>query len=246
MDSTLFETLGRELAPEQVTARLREAITSGVLRPGERINQAELAQRFGVSRMPVREALRRLHAEGLVTLLPYRSAIVSGLSVRELREIYEMRMALEVLALRIGCEEGDGLPLDDMEDILRRMDEGPDSDAWLALNTAFHDLLYTTADRPLLLENIGMLRNKSDRFLRLFAAKRDRTAHAQQEHWEILRALKRFDVDAACRLLQAHLESTITSLSETLGSGEASASEMEAHAREKSVAAGRAAADREE
>lgn len=223
MDSTLFESLGRELAPEQVTARLREAITSGVLQPGERIYQAELAERLGVSRMPVREALRRLQAEGLVTLLPYRGAVVSRLSLRELREIYEMRIALEVLALRIGWEEGDGLALDQMEDVLEQMDEKLDSDTWLALNTAFHDLLYTGADRPLLLENVGMLRNKSDRFLRLFASQRDRTAHAQKEHWAILSALRRNDVDEACELLRHHLESTISSLSEALGAGETEA-----------------------
>lgn len=217
MDSKLFENLGRELAPEQVTNRLRDAITSGALTPGERLNQAVLAERLGVSRMPVREALRQLQAEGLVTLLPYRGAIVSGLSLRELREIYEIRTALEVLALRIGWEEGGGLALEDMELVLRQMDDTEDQERWLALNTSFHNLLYGGADRPLLLETIGVLRNKSDRFLRRFAAKRVRTAHAQQEHWSILKALERGDVETACELLASHLRSTVTSLSEALG-----------------------------
>lgn len=220
MDSTLFESLGRERAPELVTNRLREAITSGVLPPGTRLNQVELAERLGVSRMPVREALRRLEAEGLVILQPYRGAVVAGLSERELQEIYEMRIALEGLALRVALPQTGAATVEQMEDVLRRMDQEPDSDAWLALNAEFHDLLYAGADRPLLLEHIDSLRNKSDRFLRLFAAKRDRTAHAQEEHWAILGAYRDRDVDRACRLLQEHLQSTITSLSETLGPGD--------------------------
>lgn len=223
MDSKLFDNLGRELAPEQVTNRLREAITSGALPPGERLNQAVLAEQLGVSRMPVREALRQLQAEGLVTLLPYRGAVVSGLSLRELREIYEIRTALEVLALRIGWDESNGLALKDMDLVLRQMDETQDQERWLALNTNFHNLLYGGADRLLLLETIGVLRNKSDRFLRRFAANRVRTAQAQREHWSILQALRSGDVEAACEQLSNHLHSTVTSLSEALGAADEAA-----------------------
>jgi len=216
MDSTLFETLGRELAPEQVTQRLRQAIATGVLRPGERLNQADLAGRLGVSRMPVREALRRLEAEGLVTMQPYKGATVAGISVVELQEIYEMRMALEALALRRSLSNMDDTHLAAMEALLRSMDHETDADTWLRSNVQFHDLLYVRADRPLLLETIQILRVKSDRFLRLFAAMRDRTAHAQEEHWAIFHALRQGDGGAACRLLQGHLQSTVTSLSEAL------------------------------
>lgn len=217
MDSGLFEMLGRELAPEQVTNRLREAITAGVLRPGERLNQAELAERLGVSRMPVREALHRLHSEGLVTLQPYRGAVVAGVSRRELQEIYEMRVVLETLALRIGYREGRPVDVARAEAILHRLDAVTASEEWLELNTAFHGLLYEGAERPLLLESIDMLRTKSDRYLRLFAARRDRMAHAQEEHWAILHALRNEDVDTSAHLLQEHLQSTIKSLSEPLG-----------------------------
>lgn len=217
MDSSLFDTLGRELAPEQVTNRLREAITSGVLRPGERLNQAELAERLGVSRMPVREALHRLHSEGLVTLQPYRGAVVAGVSRRELQEIYEMRVVLEALALRIGHREGRPVDVQRAETVLRRIDAASGSEEWLELNSAFHGLLYAGAERPLLLESIDMLRTKSNRYLRLFAARRDRMAHAQEEHWAILDALEADDVERAADLLQEHLQSTITSLSEPLG-----------------------------
>lgn len=221
MDSEIFDALGRELAPEQVTNRLRAAITSGLLQPGERLNQAELADQLGVSRMPIREALHRLHSEGLVTLQPYRGAIVAGVSRHELQEIYEMRVALEALALRIGYREDRPVDLDRAEDVLRRMERANTSREWLQLNTEFHDLLYVGADRPLLLESIDMLRNKSDRYLRLFAEQRDRKAHAMEEHWAIIAALREGDADAAVHLLQEHLQHTITSLAQTIGDLEA-------------------------
>lgn len=216
MDSTLFSDLRRERAPEQVTERLREAITSGLLQPGDRLLQEELADRLGVSRMPIREALRRLEAEGLVVLQPYRGAVVASLSSRELQEIYEIRVALETLALRLGVPHMDAPTLDALETTLVRMDTEVDSSAWLALNTEFHSTLYGSARRGLLCEHIQNLRNKSDRFLRLFASQRDRTVQAQDEHWAVFRACREGRVDDACRLLEGHLLSTIDSLSETL------------------------------
>lgn len=216
MDSSLFQNLGRELAPEQVTQRLREAIAVGALHPGQRLNQAELAERLGVSRMPIREALRRLEAEGLVVMQPYKGAVVAGLSAEELNEIYEMRIALEVLALRRSVPNMDDEALGEMRRLLEEMDREEDTGAWVVHNRRFHDLLYQRAERALLLDIIDNLRVKSDRFLRLFATRRDRTDHAQEEHWAIYEACRQRDVDAAARLLQGHLQSTVTSLSKSL------------------------------
>lgn len=216
MDSLPLKHLGRERAPEQVTNRLREAIVHGLLQPGDRLMQEELAERLGVSRMPVREALRRLEAEGLVVLQPYRGALVANLSSGELKEIYEIRVALETLALSFGVPKMDDESFNAMEVILRQMDAETDSANWLHLNSKFHTLLYGSADRQLLLEHVESLRNKSDRFLRLFASRRDRTAHAQQEHWEIFRACRERQVKQACSLLEEHLQSTVTSLASTL------------------------------
>ncbi len=216
MDSLLLEELGRERAPEQVTNRLRQAIVSGVLQPGDRLMQEELAERLGVSRMPIREALRRLEAEGLVVLQPYRGALVANLSSAELKEIYEIRIALETLALSLGIPELDAESFNAMEVILRQMDIETDSATWLNLNSKFHTLLYQSAKRQLLHEHIESLRNKSDRFLRLFASRRDRTAQAQREHWAIVQACREHQIEQACNLLREHLQSTVTSLAGTL------------------------------
>lgn len=216
MDFLLLEELGRERAPEQVTNRLREAIVSGLLQPGDRLMQEELAERLGVSRMPVREALRRLEAEGLVVLQPYRGALVANLSSTELQELYELRIALETLALGFGIPEMDAKSFEAMEVTLAQMNLETDSATWLDLNAKFHTLLYKNAGRQLLHEHIENLRNKSDRFLRLFASHRDRTAHAQREHWAILHACQERETEQACNLLRDHLQSTVDSLAGTL------------------------------
>ena len=216
MDFLLVEELGRERAPEQVTNRLREAIVSGLLQPGDRLMQEELAERLGVSRMPVREALRRLEAEGLVVLQPYRGALVANLSSTELQELYELRIALETLALGFGIPVMDTQSFEAMEVTLAQMDLETDSTTWLDLNAKFHSLLYQSAGRKLLHEHIENLRNKSDRFLRLFASRRDRTAQAQREHWAIIHACRDRNIEQACNFLRDHLQSTVTSLAGTL------------------------------
>lgn len=218
-----LNSLGRERAPDQVIYQLRDAIISGALKPGDRLLQAELADQLGVSRMPVREALRRLEAEGLVVLQPYRGALVAGLSSEELAEIYEIRIALETLALRFGLPKMTLPTFVEMEATLHRMDAETDSTVWLGLNADFHTMLYRCSERPLLLEHIESLRNKSDRFLRLFASQRNRTLQAQEEHWAIFRACRQGHAERAYELLGEHLQSTVTSLSATLRAREGDA-----------------------
>ncbi len=212
----LKERIDREKVPEQVLNRLREAIISGQLKPGRRVPQAELAESFGVSRMPIREALNRLEAEGLVVIHPYKGAEVAELSVKELQEIYEIRIALETLALKIGVPQFDKSSLKTLKTVLIKMDKEEDSSSWVALNTDFHTLLYKSSNRELLINHIENLRNKSDRYLRLFASQRNRTEQAQREHWAIYTACEQKDTQTASNLLAEHLQSTITSLSETL------------------------------
>lgn len=216
MDTTEFESVERQRAPEQVVDQLRNAITSGSLRPGQRLQQADLAKRLGVSRMPIREALRTLEREGLVELQPYRGAVVANLSSDELREIYEIRIALETLAVRTGVPMMEASDLAALDRELASMDDAEDSAAWLRHNARFHELLYASSGRSLLLETIDNLRHKSDRFLGLFATTRDRTFAAQEEHRAIFERCRAADADGAARLLAAHLRHTVASLAPVL------------------------------
>ena len=205
--------------PEEVTRRLRDAIGQGRLRPGLRLTQEELAARMGVSRMPVREALRRLESEGLITTLPNCGARVAALTAAELAEIYEMRVALETLAIRAAAPLYPSTLFAELRDLLVRMDDGVDDvQDFLILNKRFHDRLYGCADRPILLQTIENLRLRSDRYLALFSVTEASTGHAQDDHWAILRAIERGDLPAACSVLTRHLQFTAESLSALLES----------------------------
>src|SRR6187402_1183909 len=124
--------------PDTVREALRRAISAGELAPGIQLRQDELAEKFGTSRIPVREALRQLEAEGFVTFLPNRGAVVSDLSVDEVVELLEIRIALECHALRLAIPVLGEIDLDEARKILQAYDSEPDPAKWGAFNWKFH------------------------------------------------------------------------------------------------------------
>jgi len=135
--------------PSLVAEVLREAILRGVLKGGQPLPQDELAARFGLSRIPIREALRQLEGEGLVTVYPHRGAVVSELSGEELQEMCEIRIALETAAVRLAIPHLDGETLSRAEAILTATDRETDVVAhWSKNNWTFHSTLYMPAHRP--------------------------------------------------------------------------------------------------
>ncbi len=219
MDVLAFEQDAPKPTPEDVTHRLRDAIGRGLLPPGLRLAQEDLATRMGVSRMPVREALRRLESEGLVTALPNCGARVAALTAAELNEIYEMRVALETLAIRAASPHYTPAVFDTLRTLLGCMDDGiEDMQEYLLLNKRFHDLLYGQAQRPILLHTLENLRLRSDRYLALFSLTAASTDHAQNDHWEILQAVERGDLASACSVLTQHLHFAADGLSALLAS----------------------------
>ncbi|MGY1601605.1 GntR family transcriptional regulator [Geodermatophilus sp. SYSU D00815] len=137
-------------------ATLRELILDGDLRPGTRLGEVELADRLGVSRTPVREALTRLAAEGLVELAPNRGARVATWTVAELEGVFDLRAALEPQLTGFAVARATSGDVEDLEELARRMlvvglpGPGQDLDALIPLNRAFHDRLVALADHPAL------------------------------------------------------------------------------------------------
>ncbi len=191
---------------EYVAHRIREAILKGYFKPGERLDQTELAELLGVSRSPVRDALRRLAAEGLVTMHPHRGAVVAELSPEELEEIYLIRRVLEGLAARLAVPHLDEEDLGALREILERMDETEDADEWIDLNYRFHHTLYRAANRPRLLSIIDTLRNTVAPYIRQYIATPEYRAKAQASHWRIYQACAAGDAEAAERETVAHLQ----------------------------------------
>lgn len=191
-----------------VASGLRDAILSGVLAGGQPLRQDEIAEQFGVSRMPVREALRQLEGEGMVTFYPHRGAVVSELSYREVVEVTELRLILEPSALRKAFESLGKEELARAEEVLEEIDEEEDlRGRWGELNWRFHATLFAPADRPRLLEVIKAQHTAYERYLRLHLTLSD-YEKPQRQHYELLELCRNGEEEAATELLVHHIQDT--------------------------------------
>lgn len=192
---------------ERIADHLRAAILQGELKSKQPLRQDELAAQLGVSKIPVREALYQLKAEGLVTFIPNRGAAVSELSPAEVDEIYTMRLALETVALRRAIPRLTIAELRQAEDILTVIDQEPNVARWGELNWEYHATLYHPAGLPRLLEWVRTLHVNVARYLVIYLSGMDYQAVSQQEHRAILAACRQGDVEAATAHLEKHLRS---------------------------------------
>lgn len=190
---------------DKVTRMLRESIVSGLLPAGAPLKQEELSGRFGVSMGSLREALRTLHSDGLVTLHPNRGATVSELSAAEAEEVFDIRTCLELGALELALPRMTERDLSAAEKILDRMDAAEDASKWSGLNCRFHEALYAPAGRPKLM---GLIRNMHDnvgRYIRLYLDTLNFQAESQREHRELLTACRGGNLAAAQGILREHM-----------------------------------------
>jgi DNA-binding GntR family transcriptional regulator len=193
---------------QAVADAVRKRVISGELPAGTRIDQDALAAEFAVSRMPVREALRQLGAEGFVTIVPHRGAIVTALSPAEVEEIYEIRAALEGVAARHASQALTAADLERLRKILAKMRNEKQIDTWVALNAEFHNTINQASERPRLLELIQRFREQSEPYIRLYVERLHKNAQARREHRAILEALADRNPDRAETAVRTHLVST--------------------------------------
>lgn len=191
--------------PDLIADALREAILRGFFQGGQSLRQDEIATQFGVSRIPVREALRQLEAEGLVTLYPNRGATVSVLSSAEVSEIYEIRIALETTAIQLAIPKLTEPDLQKAAFILKTTEQETDVARWAELNWEFHATLYTPANRPRLLTMLKTLHVNIDRYVRLQMVRMNCQERTQQEHHQLLEACRKQDAKTAVKLLKRHI-----------------------------------------
>lgn len=187
-----------------VAASVRESILRGQLRSGEQLRQDKIAADYGVSKIPVREALHRLEADGLVTFYANRGAFVSELTADEAREISIMRVAMETVALRHAMPNLTTEHFERAERIIAATDNEADPFRWSELNWSFHANLYRPAQLPRLQRMLRTLYNNVARYFVIYQAV-DYSHKSQQEHREILEACQRGRGKLACILLENHL-----------------------------------------
>ena len=207
-------------APDLIAGVLREAIAASRLSAGQPLRQAELAAQLGVSRIPLREALRQLEAEGLVRHNPNRGAVVAELSWQETVEIGEMRVALESLALRQAVAAMDTGAAERAAACLDEAEATDDGGRLSELNHRFHMTLYGAAGRPLLLDAIERLHTNVNRYMRLILGDlgHQRTSHS--EHRLLLEACRTGDGKAGERILAGHISAATDLLVDHLRNAE--------------------------
>jgi DNA-binding GntR family transcriptional regulator len=214
------DTLGRDTTAKVVAERLREEIQHGTLAPGTRLRQNDVAKRFGVSTTPVREAFAQLQAEGLVRIDPHRGAVVFHPSVDDVLEFYEIREALESLAVSHAMPNLRPEVARDLDALIEKMSRTEDARKWLKMNDQFHLRLYEAAGRPRLSTLIDSLRDASAPYIHMFVASRPPSRRANDEHHEILEACVRGDAAGAKRAIRDHLRSASRDLAAFLAARE--------------------------
>lgn len=192
-------------AAERVASQLQSEILQGDIAPGLRLSQQSIAERFGVSRIPVRDALQILAGEGLVRPTSNATAVVTGMSVAELQELYELREAVEPLATQIAVPNVGRADLLTMRKQLEVMEEHSDTRTWLAANGDFHAAVFKRANRPRMIELVERLRGLTDRYLYVHLEVIGQTEHLVSEHLGILAAVESGDATLAARLVREHL-----------------------------------------
>ena len=202
---------------EWIADALRTAILDGSYRPGERIRQEDVAARSGASRIPVREALRMLQAEGLVTLVANSGAWVTRLTLAECAELYQIRERLEPLLLRASLPGLDGAVLGRLAELAEEMERsGGDVDAFLRADREFHLTSYSAAAPGETSQIIGRMWNTTQHYRREFtmlAARQASLGATHLEHRLLLDCLRRDDADDAERVLVMHIRRTRLELS---------------------------------
>lgn len=196
---------------EVVFLTLRRRILRGELKPGERLMEIALATRLGVSRTPVREAIRKLEHEGLVVMVPRKGAHVAEISRQQLNDVLEIRKSLDVLAIRKAAQqmtEPDFAALREAGErfalLIREGEE--DLIALGAADEVFHNVIYRSTNNRCLLEVLGNLREQMYRFRVEYL--KDRSSHQKlvREHEDIISALERRDEEEAVRLIGIHID----------------------------------------
>jgi DNA-binding GntR family transcriptional regulator len=198
-------TIGGSHRPlrDKVVGELRRRIVDGVYEPGDRLTEERLAEDFGVSRNPVREAIRVLEAEGFLTAQPRRGAVVASMSAEDLEDLFDVRGALEVLAARLAAERIDPSGAAVLDRLLARARTTRRVADLAALNTRFHDTVSTMSGNTLL---TGMMEPLHGRLQWVYRQSVEaRAAKSWAEHRELATAIRAGDAEAAAAAARAHV-----------------------------------------
>lgn len=191
-----------------VYTTLRQAILKGELQPGERLMEIQLADKMGVSRTPIREAIRRLQKEGLVLMIPRKGAEVAGISEKMLRDVLEIRMTLEKLALRLAvihAEEEDIRRLEEAEEAFQKAVDSAELIAMAEADESFHFVIYHAADNDKLTEILHSLKENMYRYRLEYLKDENYRKDLMREHNEIIEAFRSKNMERGILITEQHI-----------------------------------------
>lgn len=198
---------------------LRQAILKGELAPGERLMEIQLAERLGVSRTPVREAIRKLELEGLVTMVPRKGAEVAGITEKGMKDVLEVRKALEGLAVELACQKIEEEQLQHLEEHLVKFEKAINSGDLThiaEMDVDFHDTIYSTTDNEKLVQMLYNLREQMYRYRVEYIKDKETRTTLLKEHREIVDTLKSRDANAAKEVIKRHIDNQETGVSKSI------------------------------
>jgi len=218
--TTPESAIPRQSLTSAVAEKLREEIIRGTIPEGAQLRQDAIAMQYQVSRIPVREALRQLDAEGLITIVPNRGAIVPALSPTDIEELFTIRALLEPEILKYSVPRLTDSDLAEAAVVLRRyaaeLKQEDHLFSWGRLNWQFHSILYSRAERPRIMSIIRNVNNSGERYTRLQLYLTHGIKRANEEHHQLLELCRKQNVASACQLLHQHIEYAGQSLKQAL------------------------------
>ena len=218
---TNFELNMNDFLPlrDVVFNTLRQAILRGELKPGERLLEIHLADKLGVSRTPIREAIRKLELEGLVIMIPRRGAVVAEITEKSLRDVLEVRRALEELAVKLACEKIGQEEIEELKMAAKEFEkalETGDVTVYAEADVKFHDIIYHTTDNQRLIQLLYNLREQMYRYRVEYLKREEVHETLLAEHNYIIEMLEKRDEKRAVEAVCAHIDNQVTTVADTI------------------------------
>lgn len=209
-----FEVHMDEYLPlrDVVFKTLRQAILRGELKPGERLMEIQLANKLGVSRTPIREAMRKLENEGLVIMFPRRGAEVAEITEKSLRDVLEVRRALEELCVQLACDKITEEGMQQLTEAAKEFEKvlnSEDITVVAAKDVAFHDIIYAATDNPRLISLLNNLREQMYRFRAEYLKRKEFHPQLLKEHEEIIEAIRKHQKNEGAKIMCQHIDNQV-------------------------------------
>ncbi|HJA12516.1 MAG TPA: GntR family transcriptional regulator [Candidatus Mediterraneibacter merdipullorum] len=216
-----FEVTMNEYLPlrDVVFKTLRRAILRGELKPGERLMEIQLANKLGVSRTPIREAIRKLELEGLVLMIPRKGAEVAEITEKNLRDVLEVRCALEDLAVQLACERISKEKIKELRAAAAHFRDSLGSDDITEIaeaDEAFHDVIFAATENKRLVQLLNNLREQMYRYRIEYLKKKECHPQLLEEHATIIKAIEEHDKEKATQITSQHINNQVDTVADTL------------------------------